>query len=112
MTIAYTIAFLWAFWGLYALIMGLYRAQLAGRLTTSVRILGAPYLIVGYVVDVLCNVTIAAVCFLELPREPLVTTRLSRYIAHGTGWRYRAALWLCSNLLDPLDPRGAHCTKD
>jgi len=111
MTAAYIAAFLWGFWGLYVLIMGLYRAQLAGRLTTAMKVLGAPFLLAGYITDIVCNLTVAMLVFAEVPREALVTTRLTRYIKQGAGWRYDAAVWICSNLLDPLDPRGKHCAN-
>lgn len=101
--------FLWAFWYCYILVMGLYRAHLAGRLNRFTYALALPALLVGYAMDVLANLTIASVVFLEPPREWLVTSRLQRYIAHGTGWRAAKARWICDNLLDVFDPSGNHC---
>lgn len=43
-----------------------------------------------------------------LPRELLVTSRLSRH-AKGDGWRASVARWICVHLLDRLDPCGRHC---
>ena len=43
---------LWVFWYLYIIVMGLYRAHLNGQLSWPAKILGAPALIVGYVLDV------------------------------------------------------------
>lgn len=103
------LVFLWGFWGLYVLIMGLYRAQLDKRLNGPMSFLGAPYLVVGYLVDVACNLTLATLVLLELPRELLVTTRLTRHLRSGDGWRHALATWVCNKLLDPLDPRGKHC---
>jgi hypothetical protein len=101
--------YLWIFWGFYVLIMGLYRAYLTGRLSLLSKILGAPFFIVGYLMDVLCQMTIASLLFMELPAELLVTTRLTRHLRDGSGWRYDFASWVCQHLLDPLDPSGKHC---
>ena len=100
---------LWAFWGLYVLIMGLYRAKLAGRLNKYMRWLAAPYLAIGIAVDFMANVTIFALLFAELPREWLVTKRLARHMRSGSGWRHRVARAICTKLLDVFDPSGSHC---
>ena len=106
----YTALFLWVFWYLYLIVMGLYRAKLKGKLTWPVKVLGAPALIIGIIVDVVAQYTVATVFFLDLPRkgEHLVTDRLQRYSA-GTGWRKAKADWICSNLLDVFDPHEDHC---
>lgn len=103
------ILFLWVFWYAYILVMGLYRAHLAGRLSPFTYTLAFPALVVGYAMDVVANLTVASVVFLELPREWLVTDRLKRHIARGTGWRAAKAEWICTHLLDYFDPSGDHC---
>lgn len=111
MGIIYTLApllYLWFFWGMYVMVMGLYRAHLDKRLTRLTYTLAAPWLVIGFAVDVLANLIIAPVVFLDMPSEWLVTTRLKRYIA-GTGWRGRLAKNICDHLLDVFDPRGNHC---
>jgi hypothetical protein len=110
-TILYTALFLWVFWYLYLIVMGLYRAKLMGTLTWPVKILGAPALLIGIIVDVVAQYTIATVIFREWPRrgEHLVTDRLQRYMANPSGSRYLKAKWLCEHLLDPFDPTGKHC---
>lgn len=110
-TIGAVALYLWAFWYLYLIVMGLYRAKLNGTLTWSAKILGAPALLVGIIVDVVAQYTVATVVFREWPRagEHLVTDRLQRYIAHGSGSRFEKARWLCEHLLDPFDPTGKHC---
>lgn len=104
-----TPAFLWAFWGLYVLVMGLYRARLDGRLTRTLYVLSAPYLLLGAVVDVAANLTVFSFLFLEVPREWFVTQRLQRLMRGGPGWRQRVAKAICHKLLDMFDPSGAHC---
>lgn len=105
------VLFLWGFWGLYVLIMGLYRAKLAGKLTKANKVLGAPYLVVGYVVDIVANATYAWWVFEERPRELLVTTRLTRYVNGPAGWRKDKANLICAELLDPFDPTNNHCNR-
>lgn len=104
----YAILFLWVFWYVYILVMGLYRAHLQKRLSPTQLILATPALIVGYAMDIFCNLTIACIIFRDIPREWLVTTRLKRY-KQVVGWRQEWADWICTNLLDPFDPSGDHC---
>lgn len=99
----------WSLWVLYVLVMGLYRAKLAGRLSKTAYVLGWPFFALGLIVDIIVNMTVACVLFLEPPRETLVTSRLQRHIKHGRGWRFGLASWICSHLLDPFDPTGSHC---
>jgi hypothetical protein len=102
--------FLWAFWYVYIVVMGLFRAHLKGRLKGLVFVLALPAVIVGYVMDILANLFIASIVFLEPPREWLVTTRLKRHIDSGLGtWRGYLAGWVCDHLLDVFDPREDHC---
>lgn len=108
---AYAFSVAYLLWIFYLLVMGLYRAKLAGRLSRVTTVLGAPFLILGYLTDVLVNITIASVLMLEFPREALLTTRLTRHLKAGAGWRYRLAKSICEHLLDPFDPRGAHCQE-
>lgn len=103
-----TIAYLWLFWALYVLVMGLYRAHLDKRLGRTAKVLGFPFVALGFAMDVAANLTLAALVFLEIPREWLVTLRLQRHI-RGKGWRRDLAHWICSKLLDPFDPTGKHC---
>jgi hypothetical protein len=115
MSILYTIltAFgvLWAMWYLYVIVMGLYRAQLAGRLSTASTVLGFPALVVGWSLDWMINWTIASLWFWELPASPdeLVTGRLTRYIAGPPCLRKHHAQIICQHLLDVFDPSGSHC---
>lgn len=109
----WSLAYLYGFWLLYVLIMGFYRAWLARRLTVVAMILSSPALVVGYLVDLLANWTLATVWFRELPRRPLelVTDRLTRYIASSSGWRRVHATWICATLLDYFDPHERHCSS-
>ena len=104
----WVVVYLWAFWGVYVLVMGLYRAHMDKRLSGPSKALAVPFVAFGYFMDALTNWTIACVVFIDPPQEVLVTTRLRRYLA-GFGWRKQMAEWVCTKLLDPFDPTGRHC---
>ena len=108
--VLWTLLFLWGFWALYVLIMGLYRAHLNKKLSRISYVLGMPWLVIGLIVDFVANVTIASLVFLDPPRELLVTARLQRYNTQSIRtWRSEWANWICTNLLDVFDPNGDHC---
>lgn len=95
-------------WVLYLAVMNLQRARDTGTLSPAARFLGMALLYIGLVVDFLVNVGPVSVLFLELPRECLVTQRLTRHANVADGWRKHLALWFAKNLLDPFDPSGQH----
>ena len=103
------VGFLWAFWGVYVLVMGIYRAHLSRRLVGLNKVLALPVVGFGYLMDVTANLFIAPLVFLDWPREALVTARLIRYKRTDTGWRNRLATFICEHLLDVFDPTGDHC---
>lgn len=114
MTIVFTfwsiLAFLYIFYGLFVLVMGIYRAYLAKKITKVALVILLPWVIIGALFDVLSNILIATPLFLEVPKEWLVTDRLDRYLnTTPTSWRGQIATWICTSLLDYFDPRGEHC---
>lgn len=102
---------LWALWYFYLIVMGLYRANLAGNLSNASKVLGAPALVVGWTLDWAINWTVATVFFREFPCSAMevVTTRLSRYIAGPPCLNKHYAEVICQHILDPFDPTGKHC---
>ena len=106
------LVYLWAFFYLYVLVMGFYRAHLARKMTGLTYLLALPALCVGYVVDALANLIFATLVFSEWPREMLVTTRLTRHMTGPPGWRRNLAQDICAALLDIFDPTGQHCIGD
>jgi len=68
-------------------------------------------LTVGLIFDVILNITVGSVLFLEWPhyKRLLLTARLSHHVSEGRGWRFRLAHWICAHLLDQFDPNGGHC---
>jgi hypothetical protein len=110
--VALTLLSSWVFWMLYVYTMGLYRARLAGRLKGFSLILASPAVAVAFAVDVVFQVTVFSIAFLDPPRDFLVTDRLRRYLRGPDGWRKRWAEYFCHYLLDPFDPTGMHCDSD
>lgn len=108
MIAAAILVYLWLFYGMFVLVMGAYRAHLAKRLIPLTYALLGPWVVIGALMDVASNLTIFTVIFFEFPRELLVTTRLKRYMSQ-TGWRWKAASFICEKMLDPMDPTGDHC---
>ena len=110
MIVAYYIAasfvILYALWIFYIAVMNLKRVKDAGKLNTFAKILGYPVLFVGIVLDIIANVFVMTVILLELPKEPLVTSRLKRHNRTG-GWRKKVVQFL-EPILDPFDPSGDH----
>lgn len=107
----YIVGALWGLWYLYLIVMGLYRAKLAGQLSTPSKVLGAPALVVGWLLDWVINWTIATAFFHELPQNifELVTGRLARYLNGPECLNKHYAQVICRNILDPFDPSGHHC---
>ncbi len=109
------VVYIWIFWLAYVVIMGFYRAYLDKRLNSVTFAMASPVLVVGYVLDMLCQYTLASLLFWDWPeswlKERMVTSRLQRYTKQGpaAGWRYKVATYICDNLLDPFDPTGDHC---
>lgn len=108
---AFTIAYVYSFWCLYVLVMGLYRAHLNKKLMGFSLWMAYPIVLFAYVVDLVANFTFATIWFLEFPHKhnELVTDRLIRYLNEHKDWRNKHAEWVCHTLLDNFDPSGKHC---
>jgi hypothetical protein len=82
-----------------------------GGLPIPSYILAAPLLIVGYSIDVFCNVVLLTTILAESPRinpekgprELTVTARLRRHARSLTGRRKAFAVFVGSNFTDPFD---------
>ena len=107
--IIYPFLTLYVLWILYLAVMNLKRARDAKNITRTALCFGYPVLIVGYALDILVNLTIMSIMFLELPHETTMTSRVKRHLYHSTGWRETLAAWFCFNLLNAFDPSGKHC---
>ena len=91
----------------YAAVMNIKRVRDMGKLTKLGMAFGYPTLIIGLLLDFLCNVFVMTLLFLEIPQELTVTSRLKRHNRESTGWRL-AIVKFFEPVLDPLDPSGDH----
>lgn len=73
----------------------------------STKLLGYSMLYPGLVLDMLLNVFVMTVVFIELPQELLTTSRVRRHKFNSGGWRYRVSVFFCRNYLTPFDRN--HC---
>lgn len=103
----YAVLGLYVLWVFYLAVTNLMRASKAGALSTTAKVLGAPVLLVGWLLDVVINVAVASFVFAELPREVTLSQRLSRLV-RTEGWRKTLAVWLAKTLLNPFDHTGSH----
>lgn len=99
----------WLTWGFYGSIMSLKSARDKGVLTPVTKAVAYPWLLVFILMDVVYNIIIGTIIFLEPPKEWLFTARVSRLNDLRT-WRGNLARFFCRHLLDPLDPDGRHCS--
>jgi hypothetical protein len=102
----FSLVVLYALWVFYIAVMNLKRVNDKKKFNTFGKILGYPVLFVGIALDIIANVFVMSVLFLELPKELLVTSRLKRH-NRGTGWRKKIVAFL-EPILDPFDPSGDH----
>lgn len=78
------------------------------NLTIIPRVLLFVPALVAVLLDAAFNLTLATVLFVDHPQEWLFTQRLNRYKYGDSAWRTTVAVWICKNLLDPLQS-GGHC---
>jgi hypothetical protein len=97
--------------------MAVYRAKLAGRLSSVATLLAFPFVIIAVAVDLIMQFTLASIIFMEWPQrsadgklEILVTARLQSYLKNPSGWRKTWAVAICTKLLDPFNATDEpHC---
>lgn len=111
--IVYILFFTWITWAFYLSAMQLKTARDQGKLTPASKVFGYPFIYAFVVLDVLFNLTIGTLFFLELPKifdnEWYFTSRVSR-LNKRQDWRGKLARFFCTQLLDPFDPAGKHCS--
>lgn len=93
---------LWVFFLAYCAI----KRNYDNRSNDEIRPLALSVVLVGFLIDVLCNFTVASIFFLEPPFEWTITDRVSR-LKKDNEWRGRLARWVCDHLLNPFDKD--HC---
>lgn len=99
------IIYAYILWLLFLAVMALKAAW--PRLPLVVRSIAIPAVLVAVAMDVLFNITIGAVLFLEYPKQWTFSQRVGSYKKRAD-WRAPLASWICANLLDPFEA-GGHC---
>lgn len=94
---------LFILWAMFVVVMTMAQLRGAGRLSQLMIDVGLSMVAVGLVWDVLCNIFIASVVFLELPLEATVSARLHRLVATD-GWRAKLAIWFAEVTMNPFCP--------
>jgi len=79
------------------------------KITPVIKIATTPIIILYVFIYVALNIILGSILFLELPRTLQFTSRCQRHIKNNDGsWRYKQAVWWCTNFLDPFE-EGGHC---
>lgn len=104
----YSLSAFWCLWVLFLAVMNLGQAKVEGKLHGFALYAGYTVLGVGLLVDLVVQVLVASVLWLELPRELTVSERVARLCKSGIGWRKDLALWFRRVLLAPFDRSGGH----
>lgn len=106
--VAWSLLAFWALWVLFLAVMNLGQTKREGKLVGFAQYAGYTVFAVGLVVDLVVQVLVATVLWLELPKELTVSGRVARLCGNGDGWRRDLALWFRKVLLAPFDRSGGH----
>lgn len=98
---------LYLFFILYVASMGMVRAHKEGKLNSILWVLCVPFVALSWVIDVIHNITLFTLLYLELPRELTVTERLKRHVSEHT-FRGKLSRWIAETVLNPFDYSGNH----
>lgn len=103
----YLLPILYAYllWVLFLAVMALQNKW--HDLPKTVKVLAIPAVLAAVTLDVLFNLTIGTVLFLDIPRQYTLSQRVGGY-KQNNDWRRPIAVWICSNMLDPFQA-GGHC---
>jgi hypothetical protein len=111
MTLLSALVLGYALFVFYLAYVALWEAKRNGKLAAAplvVRAVAWSILIIAVTLDVLFNVTVGSVLFLEAPelRRLLFTARCKKHMDAPT-WRGRLARWFCEGWLNPF--QAGHC---
>ena len=95
-------------WVHYVAMMRLKMVRDEGKLTTAAKVFGYPALVVGLLLDLVVNVVVGTIVFVEPPQKMTLSARLTRLGEGSSGWRRRRADRIRKALLDDIDPSGIH----
>ena len=99
----------WALWVLYIAMMNIKRVFDTQEMSFRVKMLVYPTVAVFELVEIISNVFVCTIIFLDWPKEIRVSDRLRRYWnnPYRYGWRLHIVKFL-KPMLDPFDPTGKH----
>jgi hypothetical protein len=107
MLIIYTVLSFYIMWVFYLAVMNLKRVRDEKKLTPLVTAVASPLIASAIALDVLLNVIVLTVVFMEIPKEYTISQRLRRYNNTEKGYRLKVAKFM-EQFLDPFDPSGEH----
>jgi hypothetical protein len=107
MLIIYTVLSFYIMWVFYLAVMNLKRVRDEKKLTPLVTAVASPLIASAIALDVLLNVIVLTVVFMEIPKEYTISQRLRRYNSTEKGYRLKVAKFM-EQFLDPFDPSGEH----
>jgi hypothetical protein len=96
-------------WALFLMYCALNASLKSGKLKQTpppVRAMSYTLLGVMWVADLVFNVTVGSLVFLELPKTLMFTSRCSSHLK-DEGWRGDLARWVCDGWLNPFE--AGHC---
>lgn len=99
---------LYLFFFVYVASMNVIRAHAEKRLNGILWVLCTPIVLLGYIYDIIHNLSLFTLIFFEFPRQLTVTQRLKRHIKEQT-LRGKLARFVCDKILSPFDFTGNHC---
>jgi hypothetical protein len=94
-------------WVFYLAVMNLKRVRDEKKLTPLVTAVASPLIASAIALDVLLNVIVLTVVFMEIPKEYTISQRLLRYNNTEKGYKLKVAKFM-EQFLDPFDPSGEH----
>lgn len=117
------------FWICFLAYAGIKAAKDDGRaIPRTAMVLASPFVFAAFVFDIVYNIFLGSILFVELPKTATLTARASSHLRDGlrmkadrtwterdpdasllVRWRGALARWLCANLLDPFQ-LGGHCS--
>lgn len=112
-SIFFIVGFAASLWVLYLAYCTLNVSRRSGKFAMTpwpVRALSYAILAVAVVGDVVFNITIGTLSFLELPSMKRITfTKRCAFHMRDVGWRGAIARWVCSSWLNPFEEN--HCKQ-
>lgn len=94
---------LFILWVMFVVVMTMRQLRDVGRLSPFMVNVGISISVIGLVWDVLCNILIVSILFLEFPWEATVSARLRRLVGDKS-WRGLLARWFATVTMNPFCP--------